>query len=183
MLSVVIPAYNEEKVISNTLTKIITFLDKKKIKYEIIVVDDGSKDKTREAVKKFPKVILTKERKNCGKGYSVKQGSRISKGDYILFTDADLSTPIGKIEKCMKYVNSYDIIIASRALKDSIIPVKQPFYRIFMGKTFNLFVQLFSVRGIKDTQCGFKLFNRKAVDIIFPLQRLNDFCFDVELFF
>lgn len=184
MLSIIIPSYNEEKIISRTLTKIIDFLDKKDINYEIIVADDGSKDKTREIVKKFNNARLTKKRRNKGKGYSVKQGVMLAKGDYILFSDADLSTPIEELDKFMNIINKgYDIVIASRNLKESIIPVKQPFFRRILGKTFPLLVNFIILPGFKDTQCGFKLFKKETAKKIFKKQTLNGFSFDVELLF
>lgn len=183
MLSIIIPAYNEERRIGRTLEKIISFLDSKKYKYEIIVVDDGSKDRTREVVKRFRRVKLNEKRRNRGKGYSVRQGMIAAEGDYLLFSDADLSTPIEEIEKMMRLINAYDVVIGSRTIKGADVQVKQPFYREYMGKIFNLFVQVLAIKGIKDTQCGFKLFTRRAAKKIFPKQRIKGFGFDVEILY
>ncbi|MCK4521213.1 MAG: glycosyltransferase family 2 protein [Nanoarchaeota archaeon] len=183
MLSVIIPAYNEEKRIGKTLERIISYLDSKKYSYEIIVVDDGSRDRTRDVVRGVRNVKINKKRKNMGKGYSVKEGMLIAKGDYLLFSDADLSTPIEELEKLMNYIKKYDVIIGSRALKESDIQIRQPFYREYMGKIFNFFVQILTVKGIRDTQCGFKLFTKKAAKEIFSKQKIDGFGFDVEVLF
>jgi dolichyl-phosphate beta-glucosyltransferase len=183
-LSVIIPSFNEEKRIGKTISRILSYLKKKRFNYEIIIVDDGSKDNTRNIVKKFLKnknIILTKKRENKGKGYSVKQGALIAKHNFILFSDADLSTPIQELDKFLKYIDKYDIVIGSRALKGADIRIKQPFYRAFIGKTFNKIARLLTVKGIKDTQCGFKLF--KNCRDIFKKQTIDGFGFDVELLF
>ena len=183
-LSVVIPAYNESQRIKNTIDAVLKYLENWKIKFEIIVVDDGSIDNTADIVKniKDKRVRIVKNGKNYGKGYSVRNGVLNSKYEYVLFSDADLSTPIDMIDKFEKYLD-YDIIIGSRALSESDIKIKQPFYREFMGKTFNKFVRLFTVRGIKDTQCGFKLFKRNIAKKIFERATLNGFGFDVEILY
>jgi dolichyl-phosphate beta-glucosyltransferase len=184
-ISVVIPAYNEEKRIGKTLRRVISYLNKRKDDYEIIVVDDCSKDRTVEVVKflKNKRLRVLKNRCNLGKGGSVKHGMLSAKKKYVLFSDADLSTPIEEIEKFEKLKDKYDILIGSRALKESDIKIKQPFYRILMGKTFNLIVNILVVWGVKDTQCGFKWFRKDVVKKIFPKQTFNGFSFDVELLF
>lgn len=180
MISIIVPAYNEEKRIGKSLDKIISFFEKNKRDYEVIVVDDGSRDRTREIAESF-KVKLNKKRRNRGKGYSVKEGMLMAEGDNILFTDADLSAPIEEIDKLMKYSGRYEVIVASRALKESVI--EQPKHRRLMGMIYNGVVQILAVPGIKDTQCGFKLFSKKAAKKIFGLQRLPGFAFDVEVLF
>jgi dolichyl-phosphate beta-glucosyltransferase len=183
-ISIIIPSYNEEKRIGKTISRILSYLKKKRFNYEIIIVDDGSKDNTRNIVKKFLKnknIILTKKRENKGKGYSVKQGALMAKHNFILFSDADLSTPIQELDKFLKYIDKYDIVIGSRALKGADIRIKQPFYRAFIGKTFNKIARLLTVKGIKDTQCGFKLF--KNCRDIFKKQAIDGFGFDVELLY
>lgn len=184
-LSVIIPAYNEENRIGKTLKKIIGYLERKKYDYEIILVDDGSKDKTIGVVKslKNKKVRILKNKHNLGKGGSVKNGMLAAKKDYLLFSDADLSTPIEELEKFEKLKEKHDILIGSRALKESDIKIKQPFYRILMGKVFNFIVNIVVIWGIKDTQCGFKLFRKEAAKKIFSKQTFNGFSFDVELLF
>ena len=187
-ISLIIPVYNEEKRIKLTLGKCISYFKNKKIDYEIIIVDDGSTDKTRLIIKdslsKNKNIKLTKQRKNKGKGYSVKEGMLLANGDYLLFSDADLSTPIEEIEKFIKVMKKgYDIVIASRNMKDSIIPIKQPFFRKLLGQVFPFIVNLLILPGYKDTQCGFKLFKKEVAIKIFSKQKINDFGFDVEILF
>jgi len=184
-ISLVIPAYNEEKLIVSSIKNILTYMLKNKYNFEVIVVDDGSKDKTKEKVRsiKDKHVKLLSYKPNKGKGHAVKKGMLAAKGDLLLFLDADLSTPIEEIEKFIPQTKKYDVVIASRALKESKIKVHQPFYRELIGKVFNKMVQLLAVWGIKDTQCGFKMFTRKAANIIFKRQRIHGWAFDVELLF
>ena len=184
-ISLIIPSYNEEKLIVSSIKNIITYMLKNKYNFEVIVVDDGGKDKTKEKVRsiKDKHVKLLSYKPNKGKGHAVKTGMLAAKGDLLLFLDADLSTPIEEIEKFIPQTRKYDVVIASRALKESKIKVHQPFYRELIGKIFNKMVQLLAVWGIKDTQCGFKMFTRKAANIIFKRQRIHGWAFDVELLF
>ncbi len=187
-ISLIIPVYNEEKRIKLTLSNCISYFKNKKINYEIIIVDDGSTDKTRLIVKDFSNknknIKLTKQRNNKGKGYSVKEDMLLARGDYLLFSDADLSTPIREVEKFIKVIKSgYDIVIASRNMKGSIIPIKQPFFRSFLGTIFPFIVSLLILPGYKDTQCGFKLFKKNVAKKIFNKQKINGFGFDVEILF
>jgi dolichyl-phosphate beta-glucosyltransferase len=179
-ISIVIPAYNEEKRLEDTLKKIISFMENQD--YEIIVVDDGSNDNTFSIASKYNvKVLRNKE--NRGKGYSVKRGILNASKDFVLFTDSDLATQIEELSKFMKLIKDYDIIIASRNLKESKIIVKQAKFRQFLGKTFPILIRMFVLRGIKDTQCGFKLFKTSIAKEIVKLQTLDRFAFDVELLY
>lgn len=186
-ISIVIPSYNESKKIASTLTKIVSYMNSKKLCYEIIVVDDGSTDNSNEIVKELSeknnKIKPIRNQKNKGKGYSVRKGVLNSKYDLILFTDADLSTPITELDNLMVFLDNYDMIIGSRNLKGSKIKIKQPFYRRIPGKIFPLLVNLIMFQDIRDTQCGFKLFKRKAAIEIFNRQKLNGFSFDVEVLY
>ena len=187
-ISIVIPAYNEEALIEKTLNDVTLYLEKSGFSYEIIVVCDGCKDKTArlagEIAKKNNKVRVIDRKVNVGKGFSVRQGCLKAKGAYIIFTDADLSTPIDEIEKLLKCLErGYDIAIGSRALKESDIRIHQVWYREIMGKTFNLFVQAIAIKGIKDTQCGFKGFKKEAALKIFQMQTIKGFGFDVEVLY
>jgi dolichyl-phosphate beta-glucosyltransferase len=184
-ISVVIPAYNEEKRIEPTLKKVIDYLKKKFDKYEIIVVDDCSKDNTNKIVSKYKKekVKILRNEKNKGKGYSVKRGILESKYSLVLFSDSDLATPIEELENFMQYIKENDIIIASRNLKNSERKIKQPLYRQAMGKIFPLLVNIIALKGFKDTQCGFKLFKTDAAKKIFLLQTFERFSFDIEILF
>jgi len=182
--SVIIPAYNEEERIHNTLNKVIAYFENFKKEYEIIVVDDGSKDNTSKVVEEFQTVKLIKQEKNTGKGAAVRKGMLEAKGKFRIFTDADLSTPIYEFTKLyQKYQDGYDICIGSRAVDYSLIKVHQPFYREFMGKTFNKIVQLLLIKGIKDTQCGFKGFSDTAATKIFNNAKIDGFGFDVEIIY
>jgi dolichyl-phosphate beta-glucosyltransferase len=182
LLSVIIPASNEERRIKKTLISISKYLRKKKINHEIIVVDDGSSDKTAGVVKNM-NIRILKNNKNMGKGFSVRRGMLECRGDYALFSDADLSTPIEQLDNFLKYVPRYDIIIASRKKKGSIVVEKQPFYRVFAGKIFPFISRFATGIDINDTQCGFKLFNMKKCRFVFKKQQLSGFSFDVEILY
>ena len=181
-LSVVIPCYNEEKRIGETLSRIIPYLEQHTEEFEVLIVDDGSTDQTRSCVETLhdPHVRILENAQNQGKGYSVRRGILASNNDWILFSDADLSTPIEDLEKLRSYTDQYQLIIGSRALRESVIIEHQPFYRVLLGKTCNKIVQTLGLWGIKDTQCGFKLFSKKAAQDIFTKQYLNGFSFDIE---
>lgn len=184
-LSIVIPAYNEEKRILPTLDKICTYLSKQDFSYEVIVVDDGSADNTLHVVKNFAcsdnHVVILANDLNNGKGYSVRKGMLSARGKYVFFTDADLSTPIEEIEKCLPYLtNGYDVVIGSRSIPGSNITVRQPWYREKMGKIFNFMVDLVLLKGITDTQCGFKGFKKEVVKTVFSMCSIDGFSFDVE---
>jgi len=188
LLSVIIPAYNEENRLPATLKEIGSYLDQGKTDYEIIVVDDGSKDKTTLKVKEIKnnngRVQLLQNEKNRGKGFSVRKGILAAQGEYILFYDADGSTPISELEKLLEKLRAgYDIAIGSRGLKESQIRVRQPLYREYMGKIFNRLVRLLTVPGIADTQCGFKCFRRETARELFTLQKIKRFSFDVEILY
>lgn len=187
-LSVVIPTYNEERRIEESLNKIARYMEGHNFRYEIIIVDDGSYDKTVDIVKNFStknkSINLILNEKNRGKGYSVKKGILEANGGYILFSDADLSTPIEEIEKLLKYLQQgYDVAIGSRGVPDSDVRVHQPVYREFSGKIFNLIVRSTTLLEIRDTQCGFKCFKKDAAKAIFKRQRLDGFSFDVEILY
>ncbi len=194
-LSIIVPAYNEAERILPTLTRIVEYSKAQNYVTEIIVVDDGSRDKTRQVVNDFaaknPIVRLEKyddahgEPMNKGKGFAVRTGILQSRGAVVLFSDADLSTPIEEIEKLWLLLREQkcEIAIASRALPQSNLTVHQPWYREAMGRTFNLFVQRLLVPGIRDTQCGFKLFEGNCARRIFSACVIDGFGFDTEVLF
>ncbi|MFH0732490.1 MAG: dolichyl-phosphate beta-glucosyltransferase [Candidatus Omnitrophota bacterium] len=188
-LSIVIPAYNEEKRIKATLSNIYDFLRAKGFDYEVIVVDDGSADKTvveAQGSSLFTEgnLCVIKNWINVGKGFSVKRGILATKGEYVLFTDADLSTPIEELDKLLGVMSEgYDIVIGSRSAIDSDVRIHQPWYRERMGKVFNAFVKLFLLEEFNDTQCGFKLFKGDAARRLALLLKIDSFCFDVELLY
>lgn len=187
-ISVIIPAYNEEKKLQKTLPSIHSALNRSFSNFEIIVVDDGSYDGTYNSVLRLSEQLsglkILRNEVNRGKGYSVKRGVLSAALEYILFTDADLSTPIEALGKFMEHLNEgVDIAIGSRAVKGSRIIESQSFLRRGMGKAFNMLVRLFLFQGVKDTQCGFKCFRREAARELFGLQRLDGFCFDAEILY
>jgi len=188
-LSIIIPAHNEAERMGATLSEIYDFLSTKDYDYEIIIVDDGSADETVSNAKKSQlfkeyKLGVIKNWVNMGKGFSVKRGILAARGDYILFTDADLSTPIKELNNlfdCME--EGYDIVIGSRGVKESIIKIHQPWYRERMGRIFNFFVKLLLMKEFSDTQCGFKLFKGSIARNIAQFLKIDGFCFDVEMLY
>lgn len=187
-LSVVIPAFNEESRIGPTLIGMFGFLEDNFRNFEIVVVDDGSTDNTRSVVEdlsaELDNVRLISNPVNHGKGYAVGQGMLASRGDLVLFSDADMSTPVDELKKLMPFCREgFDIVIGSRGLAESDIRVRQSWYRERMGKMFNLLVRLLAVRGITDTQCGFKLFRGEVAQTLFRKTMIKGFAFDVEVLF
>ena len=188
-LSIVIPAYNEDLRLPPTLDAVASWLDEVGLDGEILVVDDGSSDDTCGLVERRaaaePRLRLVRNGQNRGKGYSVAHGVELADGELILFSDADLSTPIEEFTKLRRALDDprVDIAIGSRAMAKSDLQKRQPVYRELMGRTFNLFVQALVFPGIRDTQCGFKLFRRRAARQVFANRRIDGFAFDVELLY
>ena len=186
-MSVVIPAYNEEDRIARSLEAISEYLEGAGYRYELVVVDDGSEDETVVVVNNLAikNLDLIKNGVNRGKGYSVRRGILHCKGNIILMSDADLSTPIEEIEKLLDAIlaEGYQVAIGSRGLPDSDVRVHQSWQRENMGKVFNLFIRTLVMGRIRDTQCGFKCLGAKAAKTIFSRGRLNGFSFDVEALF
>ena len=184
-LSVIIPAYNESGRIKPTLIHIMKYLKGKHLDFEIIVINDCSKDDTFDVVSSIrsDKIKIFNNKENKGKGYSVRKGMLLAKKEHVLFSDADLSTPIEELSKFDKHIQKNDIIIGSRNLPRSNILIKQPFIRSKLGKIFPLLVSLILLRGIKDTQCGFKLFRADIARKIFTKQTVERFGFDVEILY
>ncbi len=186
-LSVIIPTYNEEKRLPKTLAEIDKYLKNQAYHYEIIVVNDGSKDRTVEVVRsrtlniKNLKLIDNKE--NRGKGDAVRRGMLEAKGKYRLFTDADNSTSIDQVEKMWpEFKSGFSVIIGSRDVRGAILDPPQPYFRRFTGEAFKLFRKLIvGLWKIQDTQCGFKCFTKEAAEKIFPKCKINRFAFDPEI--
>jgi dolichyl-phosphate beta-glucosyltransferase len=187
-ISFVIPAYNEEALIAATLKESCEFFKSHFKRFEVIVIDDGSSDATVSIVLEFMKTVpqlkLIKNERNQGKGFSVRRGIEEADCELILFSDADLSTPLDEVFKLMREIERCaDVAIGSRALPESNIIKSQQFHRRNMGKIFNVLVQILLFRGIYDTQCGFKCFRKTAAKRIAARQRLSRFCFDVEMLY
>lgn len=189
LISVIIPAFNEQDRLGASLLRIITYLEGRGDNFELIVVDDGSDDDTVAVALSFRNrwagLEVLRNDGNRGKGYSVRRGMLAARGKFLLFSDADLSTPIEEMEKLLHSVQSgeCDVAIGSRGLRESRLEVRQPMFREAMGWVYNLIVQCLALRGIWDSQCGFKLFHREAARRIFTLGTANGFGFDVEVLY
>jgi dolichyl-phosphate beta-glucosyltransferase len=184
-ISIIIPAYNEEKRLPATLNKVREYLNASKWDFaEILVVDDGSRDGTTK-VASGEGVRLLRNPGNRGKGYSVKHGMMEAKGEWCLFTDADLSSPIGELEKLWSAAEraGAQVAIGSRAVDRSLVGVHQSPLRELSGRVFNLAMRVVTGLPFKDTQCGFKLFQASAAREVFSRQQLDGFGFDVEVLF
>jgi glycosyltransferase involved in cell wall biosynthesis len=188
-LSVIIPAYNEAKRIGASLAKIEEYLSSRRFSAELIVVDDGSTDDTMELLAReadhYGCLQVLRNERNRGKGFSVRRGVLAAQGALVLFTDADLSAPIGEADKLIEVLEQEkaDAVVGSRAINRKLIGIRQPWFRDLGGRFFNLLVRLFTGLGIKDTQCGLKLFRLESTRPAFELQRTEGFGFDPELLF
>ncbi|HUV81069.1 MAG TPA: dolichyl-phosphate beta-glucosyltransferase [Patescibacteria group bacterium] len=187
-LSVIIPVYNEEKRLPKTLKDIDGYLSKQPYDYEILVVDNGSTDKTVQFVKDSAERIrglkLIEGSSKRGKGFAVKKGMLASQGDFRIFVDADNSTSLDQIEKMWpEFEKGCDIAIGSRDVKGAVLDPPQPWLRdMVLGEGFKLYRKLIiGLWGIQDTQCGFKCFTKKAAEEIFPKCKIEDFAFDPEI--
>jgi glycosyltransferase involved in cell wall biosynthesis len=186
-LSIVIPAYNEQKRLPQTLRRVLAWLARGSFSlHEVIVVDDGSLDETARVVEECARenacLRLVQNPGNRGKGYAVRNGMLAAKGDWILYSDADLSTPIEEIEKLCRAAREHDagVAIGSRAVDRSLVEVHQPALRELSGRCFNLVMRVVTGLPFRDTQCGFKLYRADAAREIFARQRQEGFSFDVE---
>ena len=181
-ISIIVPAYNEEKRLPSTLDAIRRYLESTEWEFaEVVVVDDGSRDATPEVARKAGARVVANPG-NRGKGYTVRHGMLEAKGDWALFTDADLSSPIDELDKlwCAAGREGAQVAIGSRAMDRSLIGVHQPLLREYSGRFFNLVMRLVTGLPYADTQCGFKLFETRAARRIFERQHLDGFGFDVE---
>jgi glycosyltransferase involved in cell wall biosynthesis len=186
-LSVVIPAYNEERRLPRALARIRDYLTARQLDAEVIVVDDGSRDATPQIVAQWqaelPGLRLVSNGSNRGKGYSVRHGMLEARGRVALFTDADLSAPIEEADKLLAALEHADVAIGSRAVDRSLIGIRQSPWREFAGICFNLLVRVLTGLPFVDTQCGFKAFVLERARIIFEQQRIERFGFDPEILF
>jgi len=187
-LSVIIPAYNEEARLAKSLPVVREFLTRRLgSAWEVILVDDGSTDNTADVAAGFfepAQIKVVRNEHNRGKGYCVRRGACAAKGPILLFSDADLSTPIGEFEKLYARIEQgCDVAIGSRSLPESNVVTHQAWYRESMGKFFNKLVRFLVIDGFVDTQCGFKMFRKEAADTVFEKMTIDRFCFDVEFLF
>lgn len=192
-LSIVIPAYNEEKRIAQSLDSLLAFLRKQQYQTEVIVVDDGSSDQTATVASSFSaiyreaghelRVLINKP--NRGKGFSVKRGLIEASGEIVLFSDADFSSPITEAPKLIKPIaeDRIDVCFGSRALDRKLIGIHQPLLRDFGGRVFNFLMKTITGLKFQDTQCGFKAFRREPALPVFKLQRVDRFGFDPEVLY
>jgi len=180
-----VPAYNEENRLGSTLERITEYLGQQDYTSEIVVVDDGSQDRTSEVAKAVsPDILVIRNEPNRGKGYSVKRGMLAAHGDFRLFSDADLSTPIEEVEKFWPFFDQgYDVVIASRALPGSQVEIHQNWFREMCGRAFNKVVKTIAMAQFSDTQCGFKAFTAKASEMLFSRQTISGWVFDTEILF
>jgi dolichyl-phosphate beta-glucosyltransferase len=184
-LAVIVPAYNEEPRIIPTLQRLDEYFAQQNYSWSVTVVSDGSTDGTNDLVADFvvshPQFQLKAYEPNRGKGYAVRTGMLEAQGERLLFADADMATPIEEIEKLLAAMNQgAQVAIGSRPLRDSKLVIRQPFYREWLGRAFNKVVQALAIKGIQDTQCGFKLFTAEAAQRVFTRCRLDGFSFDFE---
>ena len=187
-LSIIIPSYNEETRLPETLQRIAEYLPTLRMRTEVLVVDDGSTDRTVAIAESFHGKLtglrVLSNGANRGKGYSVRHGMLEAQGDMVLFTDADLSAPIEEAEKLLTPLNNgYDVAIGSRAMDRSLISTHQSIFRETAGIIFNKIVRMVLRLPFVDTQCGFKAFRRERCRIIFEQQRIEGFGFDPELLY
>ncbi len=192
LISIVIPAFNEEARLGSTLEKILAYLDGRRLAGEIVLVDDNSGDATFSVATRFSddhgladRMQILRSSRNQGKGFSIRRGMQAARGAFALMTDADLSSPIEELEKLEREVinGPRDIAFGSRAIEGSVVAIHQSWFRENSGKIFNRFVRLITGLPFRDTQCGFKLFKMSNCRALFEKQRLSRFGFDVELLY
>ena len=179
-LSIIIPCYNESKDIASNVNKVKDYLIENSIDYELILVNDGSKDTTKEEIESIPNVLAISYEPNRGKGGAVKEGIMHASGDYVLFMDADLSTDISAIKDVVEQAPTCDLLIGSRHAKGSVIKKKQPLLRVFIGWCCRVLVNMKFHTKLKDTQCGFKAMRVDIAKKLAEKQLINNFAFDVE---
>jgi dolichyl-phosphate beta-glucosyltransferase len=188
--SLVIPAYNEQNRIERCISAVASWRQGRPggCDWEVILVDDGSTDQTAAAARRaaaaagMPLTLLAHP-ENLGKGAAIRTGVLASSGDPILVSDADLSTPLSEFEKLSAELATHPLAIGSRAIDEKLVRQRQPFYRVLLGKTGNKIIQLFAVPGVRDTQCGFKLFRGGAARELFAQARIDRFAWDVEVLY
>ncbi|HWM95096.1 MAG TPA: dolichyl-phosphate beta-glucosyltransferase [Thermoanaerobaculia bacterium] len=184
-ISVIIPAYNEAERLGSTLERAVDYLSRRGLSYELLVVDDGSRDQTIQVAEAFAGrgVRVIRHERNRGKGAAIRTGILASQGAEVLLSDADASTPIEELEKLERWLPEAPLVLGSRAVAGADVQRHQPFYRELMGKTFNRIIRIAGVRGLNDTQCGFKLLEGDIAREIGAELTIDGFAYDVELVF
>jgi len=182
-LSIVVPAYNEAGRLGPSLRHALDYLRRRGVSYELLVVDDGSRDATVQVAEGFAAegVTVLRHERNRGKGGAVKTGVLASRGGRVLLSDADFSTPLEEVEKLEARLAGSPVVLGSRAVAGARLEKRQPFYRELMGKTFNRIIRLLGVRGLHDTQCGFKLLRGDVARSLCAAMTIDGFAYDVEL--
>jgi dolichyl-phosphate beta-glucosyltransferase len=182
LLTIIIPAYNEENRLSGSVDKITAWMETISFTVEILIVENGSRDRTTEIAETYARRVPNMRVLHSvkGKGAAIREGMMQGYGEYLFICDSDLSMPIAEVEKFLPpRIVGYDVVIGSREAPGAV-RYNEPFYRHLMGRVFNFIVHILAVPGIEDTQCGFKLFKREAARDIFPLQTITGWTFDVE---
>lgn len=188
VLSVVVPAYNEARRLPVTLEAVVPWLEARPESFELVLVDDGSSDGTLELIRgwseRHPCIRVVAVSPNRGKGRALAEGVKTTRGDRVLVSDADFSTPITELDKLEAALDAgADVAIASRAKRGARVEHSQPFYRVLMGKCFNLVVQAAILPGLWDTQCGFKLFRGELARELFGGLRIDGFGYDIDVLY
>ncbi len=186
LLSIIIPVYNEERRLPNTLEEVFAFLSTQPYQAEVIIVDNGSQDRTLEIAQEYARtqpLLTVLHIPQKGKGIAVKQGMLAARGNYRFMCDADFSMPASEIQRFLPpQLSDFDIAIASREAPGAR-RFNEPHYRHFIGRVFNGLIRLIALPGLHDTQCGFKCFRAEVAEDIFPLQTISGWAFDVEVLF
>jgi dolichyl-phosphate beta-glucosyltransferase len=186
LLTIIVPAYNEERRLPTTLPQIIAFAESQDYGVEVLVVDNASTDRTADVVREIAAghpLVSLHHQPVPGKGAAVRKGIFEGRGEYLFICDADLAMPIGETNKFVPpALSGYDVAIASREAPGAV-RYNEPGYRHLMGRVFNWIVRLLAVPGIQDTQCGFKCFHRQAAHDLFSVQTVDGWAFDVELLY
>ncbi len=183
LLSLIVPAFDEEGRLGASLDRLLEWSRSRTERLEVIVVDDGSRDGTAALVESYAGrgVRLVRLPVNRGKGAALRAGVAASTGDLVLISDADFSTPITEFDRLAARLDRAEIVLGSRAVGDSRITVRQPPWRVLAGKSFNQVIRLLGVRGIHDSQCGFKLLRGAVARELFAAMTIDRYAFDVEL--
>lgn len=181
LVSVVIPCYNEEHRIAPTVEEVKRYFCRRGIENKIIAVNDGSSDNTLKVLQSFENLKIISWSENRGKGFAVKAGLEAAEGDYVLITDADLSTPIEEADKLFALLRHYDIVIGSRQVEGAVIQKYQPLHRLVLGMIFGFTVRTFFSMKYHDTQCGFKAMTLSSAKTIGKKMTIRGFTYDVEM--